>query len=248
MIAARTQLLWRLLCVSFAAFGLITGAANAQQASRPVGDPRDKELREEWDWHTQYRADNLRVRALPRRPTIVFMGDSITEGWPQQTPSFFVAGRIGRGISGETTAQMLTRFQQDVIDLKPRVVHIMAGTNDIAGLVALISPEETEANIRSMLELAKAHGIGVILASIPPADHFSWRQGLETASKIRALNRWLSAYAKTSGAVYVDYWSVLHDGDAMRKSFTADGVHPNEAGYKTMAPIANEAIRAALRR
>jgi lysophospholipase L1-like esterase len=219
---------------------------SAQQVSRPVGDPRDAELADAQAWHTQYRADNARVRATGHRPNIVFLGDSITEGWPQKVPSFFSPDRIGRGVSGETSAEMLTRFQQDVIELRPRVVHIMAGTNDIAGLVAFMTPEETQANIRSMCELARMHGIRVIIASVPPADHFSWRPGLETASKIRALNNWLQNYARASGAVYANYWAVLHAGNAMRAELGPDGVHPNEKGYAAMAPVAEVAMRKAL--
>ena len=221
--------------------------ANAQPVSRPVGDPRDAELADAQQWHTQYRTQNARLRATGRRPTIVFIGDSITEGWPQKLPSFFSVDRIGRGISGETSAEMLTRFQQDVIELKPRVVHIMAGTNDIAGLAALITAEETEANIRSMCELARLHGIRVIIASIPPADIFSWRPGLAPSPKIRALNNWLQSYARDSGTVYADYWAVLHAGNAMRADLSSDSVHPNEKGYTAMAPVAEIAIRRALK-
>lgn len=178
----------------------------------------------------------------------MFIGDSITEGWIEQSPAFFTSDRINRGISGETSAQMLTRFRADVIDLHPRLVHIMAGTNDIAGLTAVISVEETEANIRSMRELAAAHGIRVIIGSITPAEKFGWRPGLETPYKIRTLNTWLRHYAKASGAIYADYWNVLHSGNAMRSDYTLDGVHPNAAGYASMAPVAEVAIQRVVNR
>ena len=183
-----------------------------------------------------------------REPRVVFMGDSITQGWADKAPEFFTPGRIDRGIGGQTTPQMLLRFRQDVVDLNPAVVQIMAGTNDIAGNTGPMTPEQTMANIMSMAELARAHGVRVILASIPPADHFAWRPGLATAPRIAALNGQLRRYAAQTGAEYADYWAALHDGDAFRASLTYDGVHPNDAGYRAMAPVAEGAIRAALAR
>ena len=141
---------------------------------------------------------------------------------------------------------MLARFRQDVLDLEPRAVHIMAGTNDIAGNTGPTTPEQAQGNIRSMVELAHANGIRVILASIPPADHFPWRPGLETAPKIARLNAWLRRYAAETGATYADYWGALHEGDALKPALTYDGVHPNDAGYRAMGPVAEAAIRAAL--
>lgn len=192
-----------------------------------------------------YRADNAKL-ALTPEPRIVFMGDSITENWHNLAPDFFEHGRVGRGISGQTTLQMLVRFRQDVIDLKPRVVHIMAGTNDVAGNTGMETDADIQNDIRSMVELAQAHGIRVILASIPPAADFPWHKGLNPGPRIVRLNAWLKDYAARSGSVYADYWSATHDGDAFRASLALDGVHPNKEGYAVMAPIAESAVRKAL--
>lgn len=201
----------------------------------------------DWPYLARYRADNVALMPTHGHPRIVFMGDSITEGWVDLTGDYFTPGRIGRGIGGQTTPQMVARFRQDVIDLHPVVVQIMAGTNDIAGNTGPMTPEETQGNIRSMVELAQAHGIRVILASIPPADMFPWKPGLETGSKIVAMNAWLKAYAARSGCVYADYWSVMKgDGLGMREGLSSDHVHPTKAGYAVMAPVADRAIRRAL--
>jgi len=226
---------------------LLGAGASAQQTPPPAAKPDEGEIRlhNDFGWLGRYQQANARVIGPV---TIVFMGDSITQGWFDKMPGFFTPGRIGRGIGGQTTTQMLLRFRQDVIDLKPKVVQIMAGTNDIAGNTGPMTPEQTEANIMSMAELARAHGIRVILASIPPADHFPWRPDLDTASRIAVLNDWMKGYAARTGATYADYWSALHDGQATRASLTYDGVHPNEAGYAVMAPVAEAAIRTALAR
>jgi len=226
---------------------LLGAGASAQQVPPPATKPDEGEIRlhNDFGWLGRYQQANARVTGPV---TIVFMGDSITQGWFDKMPGFFTPGRIGRGIGGQTTTQMLLRFRQDVIDLKPKIVQIMAGTNDIAGNTGPMTPEQTEANIMSMAELARAHGIRVILASIPPADHFPWRPGLDTASRIAVLNDWMKGYAARTGATYADYWSALHDGQATRASLTYDGVHPNEAGYTVMAPVAEAAIRTALAR
>ena len=215
----------------------LAGPALAQSAA-------DK-AESDWPQLARYRQANaaLRPTAAAR---IVFMGDSITQGWIDLAPGFFTPGRIDRGIGGQTTPQMLLRFRQDVIDLHPAVVHIMAGTNDIAGNTGPMTAEQTQANIMSMAELARAHGVRVILASIPPADGFPWRPGLDTAPKIAAMNAWLRSYAARTGAIYADYWTALHDGRALRRDWASDGVHPNRAGYAAMAPVAEAAIRAAL--
>ncbi|WP_368561739.1 GDSL-type esterase/lipase family protein [Pseudoxanthomonas sp. UTMC 1351] len=176
------------------------------------------------------------------------MGDSITEGWYGLTPTFFSTGRVGRGISGQTTPQMLLRFRQDVIDLQPKAVHIMAGTNDIAGNTGPMTLEQTQANLMRMTEQAQAQGIAVILAAVPPASSFPWRPGLETTSKIEALNRWIRDYAQRVGAVYVDYSQVLGDGrGGMRAELASDGVHPNARAYELMRPQAEAALREALK-
>ena len=203
----------------------------------------EERLHKDWAWLGRYQEANARVTTPAK---VVFMGDSITQGWFDMVPAFFTPGRYGRGIGGQTTPQMLLRFRQDVIDLHPQVVQIMAGTNDIAGKTGPMTPYQTKANLMSMAELARAHGIRVILASIPPADHFPWRPGLATAPQIAALNAWMKDYAARTGATYADYWTALHDGQALKASLTYDGVHPNTAGYAAMAPVAEAAIRTAM--
>ncbi|KTW11056.1 GDSL family lipase [Sphingomonas sanguinis] len=207
----------------------------------------EERLHNDFAYLARYREANATLAApVPGQPRVVFMGDSITENWASRAPEFFVKGRIGRGISGQTTSQMLLRFRQDVIDLKPAVVQIMAGTNDIAGNTGPTTDAQVEGNIMSMVELAEANGIRVILASIPPADHFEWKPGLPTAPRIATLNAWLKEYAARVGATYADYWSVLHVGEALNPAYGTDGVHPNAAGYAAMAPVAEAAIKRAL--
>jgi len=231
--------------------GLAGGSASAQIALNPKSQwtiDWNNRLGTDFAYLTRYRADNERLVPTPGHPRIVFMGDSITENWAKMGSELFTLGRIGRGISGQTTPQMLLRFRQDVIDLHPAVVQIMAGTNDIAGNTGPMTPEQTQANIRSMVELAHAHGIRVILASIPPADQFPWKPGLDAASEIVAMNGWLKHYAARSGCVYADYWSALKrpDGLGMRDGLSSDHVHPTKAGYAVMAPVAEAAIKRAL--
>jgi len=186
----------------------------------------------------RYRAENERLRASAAPVDIVFLGDSITEGWKAKRPGFFRAGRLCRGISGQTTPQMLLRFMADVVDLRPRAVHIMAGTNDVAGNTGPMTPEMSEDNFRAMSAIARQHRITVLLASIPPAAAFPWRPGLETRRPIAALNAWLEAFARETGATWVDYRPVLDDGTgAMRPGLASDGVHPTEAGYDAMASV-----------
>jgi lysophospholipase L1-like esterase len=181
---------------------------------------------------------------------VVFMGNSITEGWARFFAEMFPGKPyIGRGISGQTTPQMLVRFRQDVIALKPAVVVILAGTNDIAGNTGPSTLEMIEDNLTSMAELAKANGIRVVLASVLPVIDYPWRKGLEPAPKIVALNAWIKDYAARVGAVYLDFHSAMSDEQhGMKSDFSRDGVHPNEAGYRVMAPLAERAIAEALRR
>ncbi len=234
-----------------AAVALIASAGTAQMAVDPNNKYAvewDKRLHTDWPYLAKYREANAALMPAPKHPRIVFMGDSITENWVNLAPDFFTSERIGRGISGQTSPQMLVRFRDDVIDLHPAVVQIMAGTNDIAGNTGPMTPQETQDNIRSMVDLAHAHGIRVILASIPPADMFPWKPGLETADKIAAMNAWLKAYAARSGCVYADYWSALKqvDGLGMRDGLSSDHVHPTKAGYAVMQPVAEAAIKRAL--
>ena len=239
------------------------GAARAQPAPQvaplappwtiqaaETGSPAD-ELRIHTDWAllAQYREDNDRVRGLPaEQRRVVFFGDSITRGWINLHPEFFAAGGyVDRGISGQTTPQMLVRFRQDVISLMPAAVHFMGGTNDIAENTGPYDPQATTNNITSMMELAKVHGIRVIVAAIPPAADFPWRTGLQPPAKIRALNNWIKAFAAANGLVFADYTPPLDDGaGAIKPGLSTDGVHPSRAGYLTMEPIAAAAITAAL--
>lgn len=183
------------------------------------------------------------VRPSEQRP-VVFFGDSITEGWVRYFPALF-PGRpyIGRGISGQTTQQMLARFQQDVIALKPSVVVILAGTNDIAQNAGPVSAEEIQENLRRMTELAQAEGIAVVLSSVLPVFDYPWKRGLQPAPKIIALNAWIRQHAETVGATYLDYHSAMVDArGGLPPTLAPDGVHPNEAGYRLMAPLAEAAI------
>jgi lysophospholipase L1-like esterase len=190
---------------------------------------------------------------LPPKPEerrVVFMGDSITDSWATVDPQFFArAELIDRGISGQTTLQMLLRFRQDVVALKPAVVHIMAGTNDIAGNTGPMDLPATEANIASMVDLARANGIRVVIGSVLPAKDFGWNQGIDPGPKIAALNHWLKSYSHVKHLIYVDYYTALNDGAlGMRSDLTPDGVHPALPGYLIMDPLADAAIRAAQRR
>jgi lysophospholipase L1-like esterase len=241
----------RKVLLAACAAALAGGAAFAQIALDPKNQftvDWNKRLSTDWPYLARYAQANRQLMPNPKHPRIVFMGDSITENWANMAAGFFTAERIGRGIGGQTTPQMLVRFRQDVIDLHPEVVHIMAGTNDISGNTGPMTAEQTQDNIRSMVELARAHGIRVILASIPPADQFPWKPGLDAANKIAAMNAWLKAYAARSGCVYADYWSVLKqaNGLGMREGLSSDHVHPTVAGYAVMAPVAEAAIKRAL--
>jgi lysophospholipase L1-like esterase len=226
-------------------------AAHAAEPTQAQKDQWAKEgeerLHSDWAWLGKYQAANATLPARTKEPRVVFMGDSITQGWFDQVPEFFTVGRVGRGISGQTTPQMLLRFRQDVLDLHPSVVQIMAGTNDIASNTGPMTIEQTEANFRSMTELAQAHGVRVILASIPPSSAFPWRPGLAVTDKIKTINAWLKSYAAETGSTYADYWTALQDGQGgFRADWASDGVHPNKAGYAVMIPVAQEAIREAL--
>jgi lysophospholipase L1-like esterase len=202
---------------------------------------------QDWAGLCHYRADNMLVRRGPP-PRVVFMGDSITESWKTLRPEFFGDGFIDRGVSGQTTAQMLVRFRQDVILLRPAVVHIMGGTNDIAGNGGATTLEAIRNNIASMVELALANDIRVVLASVPPAGIIPWRPSIaEPALRIDELNEWLRHYAHERGLVYVDYHAALADErDAMKQTFSDDGLHPNRDGYAVMEPLAHRALEQAL--
>jgi len=196
----------------------------------------------------QYRVQNAELmKPGSTPPRVVFMGDSITEFWGRQHAAFFTQGKVDRGISGQTSAQMLLRFRQDVIDLHPQAVHVMAGTNDVAGNTGPSTLQQVEGNIASMAELARAHGIRVILASVPPAGHFPWRPELQPVPIIGALNHWMQDYAARNGFTYVDYYSATATPEgAMKPGLASDGVHPTRQGYAVMEPLAEAAIQQAL--
>uniref|UniRef100_UPI00404B5676 SGNH/GDSL hydrolase family protein n=1 Tax=Fulvivirga sp. TaxID=1931237 RepID=UPI00404B5676 len=204
---------------------------------------------QDWANTARFQIENDSIR-LPTKDEnrVVFMGNSITEGWKSFRPEFFEnKSFVNRGIGGQTTPQMLVRFRQDVIALKPKVVIILAGVNDIAGNTGPSTLEMIMDNIISMAELAKANDIKVILSSVLPAFDFSWRPGLEPSTKIIALNKMIKEYADENEIVYLDYFSAMVDErNGLKDGYTYDGVHPNEAGYKAMEPLALEAIAKAL--
>ncbi len=249
---------------------LLGSAASAQTsvpgdpyAGDPVGivadpcpahpKPADKAGWQMWNLHMmtrdyaqlcRYAAQNA---AITQPVRVVFMGDSITDNWIGADPTLFTNGIVDRGISGQTTPQMLVRFRRDVIDLHPQVVHIMAGTNDIAGNTGAATIETVQGNIASMAELAHAHGIKVILASIPPAAAFPWSPDKRPVPQIAAMNAWLRGYAKANGFTYVDYHAALTTPEGgMKPGLASDGVHPTPAGYAVMRPLALAAIATTL--
>jgi lysophospholipase L1-like esterase len=196
----------------------------------------EERAKSDWPNLCKYRAANA---ALTTPARVVFIGDSITESWVTGDPKLFTDGVIGRGISGQTSPQILLRFFQDVIELRPQVVHIMAGTNDIAGNTGLTTEQDFKNNITAMVNLARAHHIQVALASILPASSFSWKPGLKPAETIKALNGWLRDFAQKSHIRYVDYYAVLTDTEGGFKSdLSNDGVHPNRDGYAAMRKLA----------
>ena len=204
-------------------------------------------MKNDWPWLGRFKEADLALGPpAAGENRVVFMGDSITEGW-HLDESFPGKPYINRGISGQTTPQMVLRFRQDVIDLKPKVVVILAGTNDIAGNTGPMTLEETEGNLMSMAELAAANHIRVVLCSVLPAFDFPWTPGMAPALKIDALNAWIKAYAAEKGYVYVDYHSAMKDErDGLPAKLSKDGVHPNPAGYAIMAPLAEAGIEKAL--
>lgn len=198
---------------------------------------------QDWANLNKYQNENTTLQPLtPGQKRAVFMGDSITEGW--SFPEFF-AGKpyVNRGISGQTTPQMLIRFRPDVIALKPSLVIIMAGINDIAGNTGPSTLEMIAGNIFSMAELAKANHIKVILCSVLPAFDFPWATGLQPAEKVVALNKMIKQYADANGILYLDYYSAMvNEQKGLISAYSNDGVHPNKAGYEVMNPLVEKAI------
>jgi len=205
------------------------------------------------DWpNLQKYADENKNFSIkpPNTHRIVLMGDSITEFWkPNDTDFFIQTGYIDRGISGQTTQQMLLRFRQDVIQLQADVVVILAGINDIAENTGPISLENILGNIISMVELAKANKINVVLCSVLPANKFWWNPGLLPADKAIALNAIIKDYAHKNNLPYIDYYSAMvDDSKGLDLKWGDDGVHPNPAGYKLMEPLLVKAVTASLRK
>jgi len=216
-----------------------------QQTAAPTARPP---WEREWAYLSRYRGANAELGPpAAGEKRVVFLGDSITESWASKGSFFPGRPYVNRGIGGQTTAQMLVRFRQDVIGLKPALVVIMAGTNDIAENGGPTTLEAIENNLQSMAELARLNGIRVVLASNLPAIDYPWRRGLEPADKIWALNQWIAAFCARNRLVYLDYYSAMVDEHrALRPDLTGDGVHPTAAGFAVMAPLAERAIRDAL--
>jgi lysophospholipase L1-like esterase len=205
----------------------------------------------DWPKLDRYRADNAALPApAAGEQRVVFFGDSITDSWGRRpgTGTFFLGKPyVNRGISGQTTPQLVVRFQQDVVHLQPAVVVILAGTNDILGNTGPSTPEMTEDNFASMAAIARQNGIRVVLASITPVYAYSWKPSVQPVSTIHEINQWLKAYCAREHFVYLDYYSALVDDQGgMRPGLSFDGVHPNAAGYAIMAPLAEAAITQAL--
>ncbi|MFC6646368.1 SGNH/GDSL hydrolase family protein [Granulicella cerasi] len=221
--------------------------------AQPAADP-EKELAtlksryEDFGCLKCYGAEDAML--APQAGRVVFFGDSITAVWGREVGTFFPGKPyVNRGISGQTTSQMLLRFQQDVVRLHPELVVILAGTNDVAANTGPMTPEMTEDNLTSMVELAAANHIRVVMASVTPALDFPWRRGLNPAPKIRTLNAWIRSYAASHGLVYLDYYRALADADGgMKPGMSKEGVHPSEAGYAVMGPLAEKAVAEAMSR
>jgi lysophospholipase L1-like esterase len=243
---------WKRLTACAASALLFGKLALAQTPAAQNGEKKKAEAKGpvlDWPGLGRYHEANLKLTApASTENRVVFMGDSITDAWGNHFDKYF-AGKpyIGRGISGQTTPQMLVRFRQDVIALAPKVVVILAGTNDIAGNTGPETPEMIEDNFASMVDLAKANGIRVVLCSILPVFDYPWKRGLEPAQKIIDLNKWLKDYAARSGSVYVDYFAAMVDErQGCKAELCIDGVHPTEAGYTLMVPLVEKGIAEAL--
>lgn len=238
---------------------LATPAAQDPCAEQKMRADRFESRLKDWPALARYREDNAKTLAPAKgEQRVVFMGDSITDSWDDPKYGGFFPGKpyINRGISGQTTPQMLIRFRSDVIALKPKVVVILAGTNDIAGNTGPMTIQAIADNLASMAELARANGIRVVLASVLPiSDYDKNREGLPIVRTIQrppaqiiALNEWIKSYSSEHGLVYLDYYSATVDDKGFLKDELADdGLHPNTKGYEQMAPLAERAIAAALR-
>jgi acyl-CoA thioesterase I len=228
--------------------GLAQAIATQAQSIDGYKDAHQNQLLTDFGWLARFKDANAALPpSQPDDKRVVFMGDSITEGW-HLDQSFSGKPYINRGISGQTTPQMLIRFRQDVLELKPKVVIILAGTNDVAGNTGPMTAEQTEGNIQSMAQLAAANGIRVVLCSVLPASHFNWAPAVQApADKILAINTWIKSYATSQGYPYVDYHSAMRDAqNGLPPELSKDGVHPLPAGYAIMSPLADAGIAKAL--
>src|SRR4029078_13304846 len=247
----------RFKTIAYALTLVAATALSAQQADKPSSFDEWRKSRvntymNDFAELERYRSANTALQSVkPEIGRVVFFGDSITDFW-KLDEAFPGKPYVNRGISGQTTPQMLIRFRPDVIDLKPTVVVILAATNDIAGNSGPMTDEDVERNIESMAELAKAHNIKVVLSSITPTSAYHARGIPQTTSRpmarIKALNEWMKKYAAANGHVYLDYFSAMvDDTGVMKAALTEDDLHPNLAGYAIMAPLAEAAIQRALR-
>ena len=216
---------------------IIIAIAGILIAAAASGQPRD------WANFGRYSKQNDEIAG--HKVNAVFMGNSITDNWARLDPEFFSShGFVGRGISGQTTSEMLVRFRRDVLDLEPEAVAILAGINDIAQNNGYISLENTFGNIVSMCELAKAHRIKVIICSTLPCDRLSWRPEIKPAEQVKELNAMLKDYADRNRILFVDYWSVMANGNGgLDKEISGDGCHPNIDGYEIMEKTFLDATR-----
>ncbi|MEO8823259.1 MAG: SGNH/GDSL hydrolase family protein [Ginsengibacter sp.] len=232
------------ICIGFFLF-----LAPSLQAQK---DSVTERLNQSNDWPNlrRYRSENEKI-GLPaaNENRVVFMGNSITDGWINARPDFFRKNPyLDRGISGQTTPQMLIRFRQDVIDLKPKVVVILAGINDIAENTGPSSVEMIENNLMSMAQLAKANNIKVVMCSILPAYAFPWRPGINPVEKVSSVNKWMKNYAAKNHFVYVDYYDAMADErKGLPENLSKDGVHPTAEGYQIMESVVVPGIEKALK-
>ncbi|MBA3053824.1 MAG: GDSL family lipase [Sphingomonadales bacterium] len=209
---------------------------------------RPQELRD-WADLCLYQRDNADLLAHGERPRAVFIGDSITQYWGQRNPAFFVNGIVNRGVAGQTSPQVLIRLTPDALALKPTIVHVLVGLNDITGARGPSRPEDYHNNIRAIVTLAKASGTTIVLGAVPPARNDAWGDGIHPVPRIRGINAWLSELAKREGLVFADYWTPMAAPDGtMRGDLSEDGAHPNLAGYAVMETVARTALAEAERR
>lgn len=196
-------------------------------------------LAQDWPQLSYYQEANKLLKTSEKPIEAVFFGDSITEGWPQFNPSFFDTNNfVGRGIGGQTTPQLLLRFRQDVIGLRPKKVILLAGINDIAENTGPISLEAIMENIKGMTEMAKANGIEMVLCAVLPTNSFPWRPSIDPTHKVIALNQMIKAYAQENNLIYVDYYTpMVNDEKGLVSTLGYDTVHPNKAGYDIMEGV-----------